>query len=411
MSEDIKLTPREKIVKARITLLRQHPFFGTMAMHLNPIALEEGSPEAKVITTFGVDIYGNLPYNSKAVEKMTIQQIMTILAHEVMHLALEHFTRKGNRNHCLWNLATDLAINSILAEAMSIGDLVYHEKFKGWSAERIYDYLMKNTIKICIQAGICDKNGKMICPTDFHIYPSGKEGECKKDKDKSCRGGISFKRKGQTPIDPKRLVKDAHSFAKSQGTVPAGLERLFKDFLKPQMNWKEILQKFVASNIPHDFTYTRPSKRSYSTGIYFPSIVKDYVDIVIGVDSSGSISDTEYARFLTEIFMITRSFERVRATLLICDADIHRVVEINENFDPHSVKGAGYGGTSSIPVFNWIEKNKANNIRLLIYFTDGWIDVPQKEPPFPHLWIVTKRGKKDFGADKINGIVIQMEEE
>jgi len=212
------------------------------------------------------------------------------------------------------------------------------------------------------------------------------------------------------------MIKDAATFAKGQGKLPAGMERLFKDLLEPKMNWKELLQKYIMSVLPQDWTYTKPSKRAQAAGFYMPSIVKETVDIIVGVDSSGSIDDKEYAQFLSEIFAMTKAVNNLRATVLICDAAISQVVEIDNSFDPNvHIAGRGYGGTSCVPVFKWIHEEKSENVKLLVYLTDGYIDEPHEviySSGYPVLWIVTPKGSVDFLKKNIgNQVVVQMEGE
>jgi len=404
------MSPREKIIQARIALLRLYPFFGTMAMHLRPIELEEkeanklmpnpGGGEA----TIGVDKYGNMPYNKAFVKKLTSEELLFIIAHETMHIALQHLDRKGSRNPKLWNIATDEAINNMLKHEMRVwkGGLCSHQ-FEEKSAEEIYDELLKKTTIEKVYGGSCPNS------FDTHFYGGGNSKNSKK-------GNSPFYTPGQEKIDAPKMIKDAASFAKGQGKMPAGMERLFKDLLNPKMNWKEILQKYIISVIPQDFTYTKPSKRAYAAGFYMPSVVKETVDIIIGVDSSGSISDAEYSQFLSEIFAMTRAVQNLRATILICDAEISQVVEIDNNFNPEmDIEGRGYGGTSCRPVFQWIKEEKNENVKLLIYLTDGYIDEPDEtiyESGYPVLWVVTPRGSINFLKANIgNQTVVQMEGE
>ena len=401
------MTPREKVVQARISLLRLMPFWGTMAMHLRPMGFSKEEAQkifGKKEPTAGVDIYGNMPYCNEFVDGLTPEELMFVVAHETMHLALEHLKRKGSRDQEMWNVATDEAINNLLKHEMRVlRNALCSHQFEEKSSEEIYDELLKDqTIQKVY-------GGNMPSSFDAHFYDDSGGGKNGKNQKPSS----PFYSPGQEKINAPKMIKDAASFAKSQGKMPAGMERLFKDLLEPKMNWKELLQKYIMAVLPQDWTYTKPSKRSAASGFYMPSIVKETVDIIVGVDSSGSISDHEYNQFLSEIFAMTRAVNNLRATVLICDAAISQVVEIDNSFDPSmDIEGRGYGGTSCIPVFQWIHEEKSENVKLLVYLTDGYIDEPFYEiyeSGYPVLWIVTPRGSVDFLRKNIgNQVIIQM---
>lgn len=406
-----EFTPREKIAKARINLLTDFPFYGSICMKLVPRELSEEEVKAFDIRTMAVDIYGNLMYNPKWIEQQTDDVMQAAVCHETLHLCLKHLERIGTRDQKLWNLATDSAINDILKGSFRVpNSWVHFKEMSRKSAEEIYDWLIKNIQIIRIPVG---------CGFDKHIYSDKSREGCRGER---CRGehrgkggattgatASPFYQEGQTPFDPTRAIREAYNFAKSQGRVPAGIERVFADILAPQMNWKDILRKYLVQMIPHDYSYVRPSKKSYACGYYLPMITKEEIELVIGVDSSGSISDTEYAEFLSEIVGMCRQFEALRATVIVCDAAVQCVQEIDNNFDPNSIKGRGYGGTLSQPVYDWIVENIGEqNVKLLIYFTDGYIDLPNKVYAFHTLWVVTKNGRTDEVEKMKNATVIQM---
>jgi hypothetical protein len=90
-------------------LVLGHPFFGAMALRL---ALVQ-DPACADMWTDGV----TLGYNPRALEPMTEPEVVTMLAHEILHLACEHHLRRGRRDEELWNRACDLAVNGLLSEA------------------------------------------------------------------------------------------------------------------------------------------------------------------------------------------------------------------------------------------------------------------------------------------------------
>jgi len=404
-----QLTAREKIIAARIQLMKKHPFFGSLAMHLRPIEYEEEEAKRLGIPTIAVDIYGNMPYNKAFIEKRSVSEVMFLVAHEIMHVALEHLRRRGNRLPDVWNYAADAEVNSILAESMRPpNDAVFVKGAEKQSTEELYDYIIRNFEKMKVQV-----SGYQW---DVHLEGEGNQnasgGGKHQGKGQSGAGGqrYPFQRPDQEPLNPSSMIKEAAEFAKARGMLPAGIERKFKDLLNPKMDWRDVLQKFIAQLLPYDFTYMKPHKKSASTGVYMPSVLKEDIELIIAIDSSGSISDEEYAQFLTEVTAIVLQYPQVKGTLLICDAKIQNVIELDASFDPYSVHGGGYGGTSSIPVYEWIEKEKDNNIKLLIYFTDGWIDIPESTPPFPTIWVVTPQGDTSVVERMPNAIVIKMED-
>lgn len=398
------LTPRERIAKARINLLTDYPFFGSIAMHLVPREVSEEEAKTFGIKTMAVDMYGNLLYYPPWIEKQTDTIMKAGVSHEVMHVCLKHLLRLGTRDRMIWNIAVDAAVNEVLSHTFSIpSEWVRIPQMSKKCAEEIYDWLIKNA-----KTYKCPSSGGF----DSHIFGQNNKGQGngKSSNQSNASGNANspFFQPGQQPVDVPRVVKEAYNFSKSQGKLPAGIDRLFGDILNPQLDWKDMLRKFIVQVIPHDYTYVAPSKKSYSLGYYMPKVVREHIELTIGIDSSGSISDHEYAEFLSEIYAMCRQFECLKATLLVCDAAIQEVKEIDENFDPYSIHGRGYGGTDSLPVYHWIEKEKGGNIKLLVYFTDGYINIPTKLYEFPTLWIVTKNGRTDEVDKMENAVVVQI---
>src|SRR6201985_1549474 len=98
-----------RIQKARTALLLDHPFFGTLLFRL-------GAKPSRMVATMATDGI-SLFYNLEFVETLNAAELAGVLAHEVMHPALQHHTRRGDRNPARWNMACDYAINPMLIEA------------------------------------------------------------------------------------------------------------------------------------------------------------------------------------------------------------------------------------------------------------------------------------------------------
>ena len=124
-----------RIQKSRTALLLDHPFFGALLFRLG------ASPSTSVATmaTDGVSLF----YNPEFVDTLNAAELAGVLAHEVMHPALQHHTRRGDRNQARWNMACDYAINPMLLDAGLVlpKDVLIDNRFRGMSAERIYNLL------------------------------------------------------------------------------------------------------------------------------------------------------------------------------------------------------------------------------------------------------------------------------
>jgi len=131
-----QVTIEQKLTRARTQLVLRQPFFGALCLRLKMIPAS--------VPTMATD-GRRVVYSRAFVESLTPAEVEGVLAHEVMHCALAHHCRRGNRDHRVWNEAADLAINPILLEnnfSLPEGALVEPEYY-GLSAEAIYARLMQ----------------------------------------------------------------------------------------------------------------------------------------------------------------------------------------------------------------------------------------------------------------------------
>jgi predicted metal-dependent peptidase len=132
-----QLSIEQKLSRARTQLLLNQPFFGTLCLRLKLVPM----PSFPTMATDG----RRLAYNAAFVEKLTATELEGVLAHEVMHCALAHHCRRGDREAQLWNRAADYAVNPILiGNGMTLPkDALIDPSFADLSAEEIYARLMK----------------------------------------------------------------------------------------------------------------------------------------------------------------------------------------------------------------------------------------------------------------------------
>lgn len=132
---------KEVIIRARTRLILRQPFFGVVASYLKPAELK-GMPFPA--GTDGERLY----YNPEMIKDTPIDEVETIIAHEVLHCAFLHHLRRGNRERMRWSIAADLSINPILVDAgFKLPErALYHEEYSGMSAEQIYERIRTEKI-------------------------------------------------------------------------------------------------------------------------------------------------------------------------------------------------------------------------------------------------------------------------
>lgn len=388
---------KDAVIRARVALQKSHPFFSYIALHLTMIETED-------VPTMGVDSKANCYYNAKFVLGLKPDELKGVICHETMHIVLEHLKNLRAREPKLSNVAQDICINDILdSNQLALpkeGLIVRHHEItlptqgkpitvknvdkKPW--EQVYDEIYKQLPPNKGGGGAGDS-------FDIHIRDakdggaSGK-GE-QKDGDK-IKGAVGSPTKNGQEYPWKQVVNEGYAYAKLQGKAPAGVDRLIDELNYPKLNWREMLQKFIVREIPYDFNYMRPSKKSVSTGVYLPSVYRESLEICIGVDTSGSMSPKDLQDCLSETLGIVRAFSSVKLTVISCDADVHTIGEVNSEEDILGLKLQGGGGTDFKPVFKWVSENKPT-AKLLIFFTDGYGDFPE-DASIKTLWCITEGG-------------------
>ena len=179
-----------------------------------------------------------------------------------------------------------------------------------------------------------------------------------------------------------------------QGKLPALLQRLVEVYRTSQLNWREQLLQFVTSCFGGGRRWLPPNRRYISQGLYLQSYRDQKLKAVIALDSSGST--TRYlSDFLAELNAIMTSFGNYELTVLQCDAEIHSVEKFTPDnpLEPGKMQLEGGGGTNFCPVFEYID-TELPDIEILLFLTDGYGMIPERQPPYPVLWCLCEGGKK-----------------
>lgn len=444
----VKLDPKEKIHYARIKMQDKYPFFSYLSMHLN-IREQEG------LGSMGVDYTGNVWYDPEFVNSVSAEQMQFIIAHEVMHLGLEHLVRQDNRNERKWNKAADYAINAILSKngmEMPPSGLL-DEQYFDMSAEQIYSKLPNHEpgdCPTCGGSGDCQKcdgtgdgddggdcpdcggsgdcpdcggSGKATCDGDCENCPYGQEvgggqggvvctnPNMQEGFDVHMPGDQSDQEAKDAGREWKDRLSEAAEYAKQRGEVPAGMEELIEGMHEARVNWKTLLRQFITNMIQSNYTWLRPSKKSWEVGSYLPSTTREYLDIAVAMDTSGSVSHDELVQFKSEINSIARQFENINITIIMHDAAVQEIYEIGPRSQTSidEIKAVGRGGTNHKPVFEWINENLQNN-QCLVCLTDGYSSFPDNAPRYKTIWVLNEELEnfEEYGPNIPFGEIIHM---
>ena len=358
---------REKLITARIGLLLKAPFFGQLATRMT---LTNADAWCGTAATDGRKFY----YNSEFVDKMPLKQLEFLVGHEILHAVYDHMGRRGDRQPRLSNIAADYCVNQDLVEQrigekISVCPILFDNKFKGMSYEEVYDYLYQNANKIDIK-----QLEQMLL--DEHLEDGddqdGPGGNGKDNKDGKGRPVLSKEERDAIRDEIKGAVIAAAQSA-GAGNLPSGVKRLLKDLTEPVIGWKELLQQQIQSLAKNDYTWARPSRRGWHIDAILPaSKPGEMIDICVGLDQSGSISEADSKAFLSEIKGIMESFEEYRITIWCFDTEIYNMQSYtSDNIgDIMEYEPQGGGGTDFMA--NW-EFMKEHNIepKKFIMFTDG----------------------------------------
>ena len=359
---------REMLITARVGLLLKASFFGNLATRLKLVNADEWCSTA---ATDGRNFY----YNSRFIKMLRPKEIEFLFGHEVLHCVYDHFGRRGERDHQLFNIANDYCVNADLikhrvGEKITTVPCLHNPKYDGMSSEEIYDILYKKAEKIDV--------GKLLDQMiDEHLDGEGDpDGDTDGDGDKKGKGRpvLTPEERQQIKDEIKEAMLAAAATVDGAGNLPAGVKRLIKELTEPQMNWRELLRMQLESTIKSDYTWMRASRKGWHMDAVMPGMKVDpMIDIAVALDASGSISETMLKDFLGEVQGIMDSFPAYKIHVITFDTEAYNPAQYDsDNLDDicdYEVKGGG--GTDFDCVFNYLKAEEIEPKRLVV-FTDGY---------------------------------------
>jgi predicted metal-dependent peptidase len=409
-----------KLGAARTRLILEQPFIGALVMHLPLVPAAHAWCETTA--TDARAIYFNPAY----VAGLTLAQTQFVLAHEAMHCALGHFARRSHRTHRRWDVAADHAVNLLLiAEGLKAppGALA-NPDFRGLSAEEIYPLIPPDTSERTLdrhlfdhgivddggapgRAGSALRSGQLDMAKEAGPAADEQTGPSPDSWDdagnESRRGvsrGLPFAAGPNEREELARRWQGRMASAAQQARLAGRLNdtwlRAVDGVIEPHLPWRFLLARYVMNAARDDYSFQRPSRREGEA--LLPRLAGGDLDLYVALDTSGSIGHGELAQFAAELDALKGQI-RARVIVQGCDERLDSQGPWTfQPWEPIALPRAigGGGGTSFLPVFEWIA---ARQLRpdLLLYFTDAAGKFPPNAPDYPVIWLVKGSGKVPWG--------------
>lgn len=380
----------DKIYAASKMLFDNMPFYGILSLRVRKM-IDETIPTACI--SLSPDKFSmEMRFNPEWIKDLSVEQVRGVIEHELLHMINGHLTDPVYNNSGidreLMNVAMDCEINQYinpkyLPEGVTLQKLETDVGIKlpeKAGSMKYYDLLKQEDVTHP-GTGTIAINGVGVSTMDTHV-PSEEPSALQ-----AVIEGV--------------IEQAAQETIKRRGTVPGQVTSLLQKIQerrKPVIDWKRFLRRFV-SNSYKEYTITtrRRESRRFDDA---PGLRHEpEFSLLVGIDTSGSVSDSELKEFLQEIDNIYKQKCDIR--ILLCDTRIHKNIEYDGK--SQSIEIHGRGGTSFEPVLDYYRKSKDT---CLVYFTDGECPV-ESVIRKPVLWIVSSKGTTNYLKDqkyiKING--------
>jgi predicted metal-dependent peptidase len=393
MTPDEEKVQEDRLIRSRVQMLMAFPFFGILALNLKM----ECTYNVPTAATDGSKFY----YNPNFIKGLSEGELNWVVVHEVLHPALKHLWRKGDRMHEKWNFACDYAIHDIMMDFKDAAksdareklqmpkNCLYDPKYHSLSAEEIYDMLPQNP----------QQNAK---------YGNGQSGQGQGQQgqgqgtlddhsmwDNKDAGGAQENGQQKAQEWEGRIVSAAKAAeSKAAGNLPGFLKRLLNKLTKPQKDWRVLLAEFVEPETD-DYSFNPPDRRFSDQDFMLPDLndqVQCVKKIVFWIDTSGSIGDKELTVAYSEIVGAIGQFQgKLSGFIGFFDHAAYGLKPFEDVDDVLEAKPEGGGGTSFHAPFEWIKDNmEEDEIAGIIMLTDGYASWPDEKiaNSKPVLWLI-----------------------
>jgi len=403
-----QLTADERLSKSIVAIMG-NPKYTALAgvLMLGEKTIDEDCPTA---CTNGRDE----KYGREFVEGLTDAELRGLVLHENYHKLYSHLTtwrHLYNINAQLANVACDYVINIKIMDDNKDGfatlpeGALLDDKYRGMDTAQVFNLLKKDMDEDdeggATGTGGGSGSGDNESEGDGEQPSGAGQGTGFDEHDWDGAQELSDEEKRELARDIDEAIRQG---ALAAGKMGASGNRDLDELMQPQVDWREVLREFIQTTcIGSDYsTYSRPNRRLMSQGIYMPSGISEQVEeLVIAIDTSGSIGQSELTTFLSEVKGVCDTVKPAKVRLLYWGCSVVG----DESYAMHeleqlvtSTKPKGGGGTDVTCVTEYMAK-KSIKPQAAIVLTDGYLYAGWGEWTCPVLWAVldNKHALPDVG--------------
>ena len=317
--------------------------------------------------------------------------------HTLLHCIFYHGRTTDKMNRVYWDLATDIAVEHTIVDMglhlteLPSDDLLQNrlallrKQAGGLTAEKLYRHFrIEEPSEKAVQ------EWHRLCHYDEHIYWDRQE-------------ELELSQAEWRRIS-ERIKADLKSFSRDRNNAES-IEQNLKEATRERYDYTDFLRKFMVmgetvqvNDDEFDYIYYTYGLQTYGNlPLVEPLEYKDsnkIRDFVIALDTSASCRGEIVQAFLQKTYNILQNgenfFTKINVHILQCDSEVRQDTKITgrEAFDDFLAHGklTGFGSTDFRPVFDYVEKlrekQEFDNLKGLLYFTDGYGIYPERMPDY-----------------------------
>jgi len=351
----------QSLSKTAKELMLKEPYYGFFLIMLNKIWRKD-------LPTAGVSKNGinyQLAINEEFWKSLSEKHQLGLLKHELLHIAFGHLTSFGSfSDKRLANVAMDMEINQYIdTDWLPKGGIMiqdYEDLDLDEKAGCRYYYKKLQELK-----QEKDKNGTCGNEAMDKLLDDIENGDVPDHGTWEEFNDLSEAEKKLIEKQLQKVLSDAkEQTIKKRGNVPGEIEGviIIEEIVKPKFDWRGYIRRFTGISTK---VFTKKIRRKENRRFCEnPGLkIKMKQHMLLAIDTSGSVSNSELQEFMSEIHHIYKV--GVDVTIVQCDTSIRAIESYKGKFELNVL---GRGGTEFDPVLDYYNANQKKYTSLVYFY-------------------------------------------